>query len=570
VLAAPADAPAPWSALRRAAALAAGHRRRVVLSVVLSIGAVVAAMGLLTTSGWLISRAAQQPPILTLTVAIVSVRAFGIARALLRYGERLTSHDTAFRLLADLRVRFFARLAPLVPGDLPRMRRSDVLTRFVSDVDALQDLYLRAIGPPIAALAVVTIASVVAFAILPVAAAAIALVLIAGGAALTLATAAAARTAGRRQAGARAALTAELSEAIEGAPELALAGRGPERAARVVAADARLANVGRRDALAGAVAAAGTSLLPGAAALAVLVVAIPAVHAGVLPGVWLAALAFLGMAACEAVTPLPAAARSIRGCAQSAARLEQVNGARPSVEDAARPQTPSGDGDLWLRDARARYGEGPWVLDGAELRLAPGERVALVGPSGVGKTTIAELLVRFRDPQDGAVLLDGVDARALTQESLRRAVVLAAQDAHLFTSSVRENVRVARPEAEDDELRDALARVGLALWLDELPEGLDTLVGEEGASVSGGQRRRIALARALLADGRFLVLDEPTAHLDAEGARALLTDVFDATPGRGVLVITHDRSCLDLFDRVVELERGRLIDRGSRPAVAAA
>jgi ABC-type transport system involved in cytochrome bd biosynthesis fused ATPase/permease subunit len=276
------------------------------------------------------------------------------------------------------------------------------------------------------------------------------------------------------------------------------------------------------------------------------------------------------MAACEAIMPLPAAARALRGCAQSAARLEQVTAAPRTVADPAVPGQVPDAGELCLEGVRMRYGTGPWVLDGADLTIAPGEAVALVGPSGAGKTTIAELLVRFRDPSAGCVLLGGVDLRTLRQDDVRRAVVLGGQDAHLFTTTLRENLRLARPGAPDDELRDALAQVGLSTWLDRLPAGLDTLVGEEGSAVSGGQRRRIALARTLLTDARFLVLDEPTAHLDPGGARALLGDLLAGVRAAGVLVITHDRSCLDLFDRVVTLEAGRLRERDLHGAIVAA
>jgi ABC-type multidrug transport system fused ATPase/permease subunit len=268
----------------------------------------------------------------------------------------------------------------------------------------------------------------------------------------------------------------------------------------------------------------------------------------------LAALAFLFLAAYESVVPLPAAARSLRACAAAARRVQEVCEQPPVVADPALPLSPSGRGELLAHDLRLRYGpDEPWVLDGFELRLAPGERVALVGPSGAGKSTLAELLVRFRDPDEGRVTLDGVDAREMTQEDLRRAVLLCAQDAHLFNTTIRENLLLARRDATEPELAAALRSVELEDWVADLPDGLDTFVGADGELLSGGQRERVALARALLSDARFLILDEPSAHLDTELAHRVVANVLRESGERGVLLITHDPALTKACDRILHV-----------------
>jgi len=187
------------------------------------------------------------------------------------------------------------------------------------------------------------------------------------------------------------------------------------------------------------------------------------------------------------------------------------------------------------------------------LRLEPGERVALVGPSGVGKTTVANLLLRFLDPDHGRVLLADRDLRDYRQQDVRRMIAVAGQESHLFSASIRDNVRLARPDADERALEPALRRARIWDWIEGLPDGLDTLVGEAGRELSAGQRQRIVVARALLADAPVLVLDEPTAHLDPATAGELIRDLFAAVPGRSVLLITHRSEGLDLVDRVVTL-----------------
>jgi ABC-type multidrug transport system fused ATPase/permease subunit len=252
---------------------------------------------------------------------------------------------------------------------------------------------------------------------------------------------------------------------------------------------------------------------------------------------------------------LPGAARELSATLASGRRVLDLTGREPRVADPTDPApAPAGPVTVALEGVTAAYPfEASPALEDFDLRLAPGSRVALVGPSGAGKTTVTNLLLRFLDPQEGRVTIDGVDLRALSQEHVRSMFALAGQDAHVFDSSIRENLRLARPEATDEELRGALRRARLEDWVETLPDGLDTLVGEEGGRLSGGQRQRLVVARALLTDSPVLVLDEPTAHLDSPTAEALVADVLEAAEDRSVLLITHRPEGLELVDRVVTI-----------------
>lgn len=559
-------------ALLTAGRLPRGEGRRLALAVGLATGAMAASIALLAMSGYLISRAAQRPPILELMVAIVAVRAFGITRACMRYGERLSSHDLAFRQLARLRVRFFNRLAPLVPGRLSERSSGDVLSRFVGDVDALSDLYLRALIPSLVALATLAGTSVAAWLILPAAGWVVLVSLLTAALVLPYLGARLAAVSGRRQAAVRARMTGELVESIDGAAELAVAGRASERVARLGEIDAQLARLQRRDALTSALATALGSALLGVGLVAIVAVAIAAVHSGALSGVLAAALAFLLMGAYEAVTPLGEAGQRAYACAISAGRLREVSALEPLVADPPAPRRLSTHvlpvesallptSGLCLRDVYLRYGPAePWVLRGANLSLAPGERVALLGDSGAGKSSLAELLVRYRDPDAGVVSLDGIDVRELTLDDLRARVMVCGQDAHLFNTTIRENLLLARRDASAKEIARALDAVELSRWVAGLPEGLDTLVGEAGELVSGGQRQRIALARALLAPAPYLILDEPCAYLDAPLAERVTDNALALAlaDGRAVLLIAHSTAGLEGCDRVLRLHEGAI------------
>ncbi|MFE1884034.1 thiol reductant ABC exporter subunit CydC, partial [Streptomyces diastatochromogenes] len=554
----------PRSVLVRVRRLAGPRRGRLLLALLLGSLALGSAVGLMATSGWLISRASQQPPVLYLMVAVTATRAFGIGRAVFRYGERLVSHDAVLRMLADTRVAVYRRLERLAPAGLRTARRGDLLSRLVADVDALQDYWLRWLLPAGVAVAVSTASVAFTAWLLPEAGAALAAGLLAAGVGVPLVTATAARRTERRLAPARGVLATRVTDLLTGTAELTVAGALPARTAAARQADGTLTRIASRAAAVTALGDGLTALISGLTVTASALVGAQAVAAGRLGGVAMAVVVLTPLAAFEAVLGLPLAVRYRQRVRRSAERVYEVLDAPEPVREPEQPrQTPAAPFPVVVRGLGARYaGQHRDALAGLDLTLEQGRRIAVVGPSGSGKTTLAQVLLRFLDPQEGSYTLAGVDAYALAGDDVRRLVGLCAQDAHLFDSSVRENLLLAKKDATEADLRDALARARLLDWVDGLPDGLDTFVGEHGARLSGGQRQRLALARALLADFPVLVLDEPAEHLDLPTADALTADLLAATEGRTTLLITHRLAGLDAVDEVVVLDAGRVVQRG--------
>ncbi|MFE7398481.1 thiol reductant ABC exporter subunit CydD [Streptomyces sp. NPDC057557] len=557
--------------LARVREAAGAQRGQLALALLLGSLALGSAVGLMAVSGWLISRASEQPPVLYLMVAVTATRAFGLGRAVFRYAERLVSHDAVLKMLAELRVAVYRGLERIAPAGLRRTRRGDLLSRLVADVDALQDYWLRWLLP--VGTAVVVGAATAGFIgwLLPAAGVVLAAGLLLAGAGVPLVSGACSRHAERQLAPARADLATRITDLLGGTAELTVAGALPARSERTREADGVLTRIAARAATATALGGGLIALIGGLTVVATALVALPAVYDGRLAGVELAVVVLTPLAAFEAVTGLPLAVQYRQRVKRSAERVYEVLDAPLPVHEPGSPaETPGSPFPLEVRGLSARYAQAERdALDSVDLRLTAGRRIAVVGPSGSGKTTLAQVLLRFLDARAGTYRIGGVDASALEGDTVRQFVGLCAQDAHIFDSSIRENLRLARTGATDGELRAALDRARLLDWAEALPDGLDTLVGEHGARLSGGQRQRLALARAILADFPVLVLDEPAEHLDLATADALTADLLAATRGRTTVLITHRLQGLEAVDEVVVLDAGRVVQRGPYAGLAA-
>jgi ATP-binding cassette subfamily C protein CydC len=366
-------------------------------------------------------------------------------------------------------------------------------------------------------------------------------------------------------------LTSSVVDLIEGAPELAVNGAAPAHLGRALAADSTLARTATASARTAGVGQGLTSLCSGLAMWGALAVGVTAVHSGRMNGVLLAGLALIPLVAFELVAGLPSATQTLQRVRRSAARVSEVMDTPSPVPDPAHPATlPAPPYALRVRGLGFSYpGVSRSALHGVDLDLSPGRRVAVVGPSGAGKSTLAGVLLRFLDYREGSVTLDGVELADLDGDRCRMVVGLVSQDAHIFDSTLEENLRLARRNATGDELKTALAEVRLLDWAEQLPAGMGTELGERGARMSGGQRQRLAIARALLGDFPVLVLDEPGEHLDTATAEAIVADMLALGGRRATLLITHRLAGLEEIDEVLLLDRGRVLERGSHTELLA-
>ncbi|HEY7268852.1 MAG TPA: thiol reductant ABC exporter subunit CydC [Dehalococcoidia bacterium] len=535
------------------------HRRGIAAAAFLAVLATGSAIALAATSAYLIAKAAVVTDVAALAIAFTSVRLFAITRGCFRYLERLTTHATTFAISTDLRGWFYESVEPLAPAALSQHHTGDLLDRSVADVETLEGLYARVLVGPASALAAAAGASVflasfdvmlglTVFGLICIAAIAVPM----GVRVLTTAPS-------REVVEARSELHALLVDQVQGAAELRVfdtAGRSLEGVENASGRGGRAQEiVASVDGLgAGITAALGT-----AAALAAIAIAAPAIRGGSLPVVDLALLALVAVAAFEAIQPLPEVFGRMEEGVAAGRRLFGILDAQRAVSDPAKPARMPDVYDIDFRHVGFSYGAGEAeVLNDASFSIRQGERLAISGANGAGKSTIVNLLLRFWDYETGSIAIGGREIRTLRGEDVRAAIGVMAQSVHLFNGTVRDNLYLAAPAATDDDIEDACRRAQLHDFVASLPQGYDTPIGENGMLLSGGERQRLALARLILKDSPILLLDEPTANLDAATEERLLEALGPFMAGRTVLLVSHRPAVLACADRRLRLEGGRL------------
>ncbi|MFO7532236.1 MAG: thiol reductant ABC exporter subunit CydC [Candidatus Limnocylindrales bacterium] len=518
---------------------------------VVAIGANVALMGL---SAYLISKAAIASSVAELALAVTGVRVLAVSRATFRYLERYTTHRVMFHILATLRVWFYRAIEPLAPARLVHRRSGDLLARSVSDVDALEDFYIKVLMPPLVA-AVVVASVCIVYGLFDVAIGLVlALFLVVTGVVLPLVSRRLSATQTASMARMRGDVGAMLADQVQGLPDLMALDAASDHRARLLARARELDQARQRTGAIEGVSNALGGLFASLAGLTVLVLAIPLVSAGEVEGVFLAALPLAAIAAFEAVQPLSRSLQSLDASRASARRLFELIDAQPAVLDPVEPSAAPATHEIDIRGLSFRYQEAePWVLQDLDLQVSQGERVAIIGPSGCGKSTLVSLLLRFWDYELGEIRVGGRELRELQADDARAMISVVPQDVHLFNATIEDNLALAAPAADGEAMVHACRIAQLHDFIASLPRGYDTVVGEDGLLLSGGERRRLAIARAVLRDAPIVILDEVTADLDSTTEAALWLALEPWLAGRTALVISHRPTIRAHVDRLVRL-----------------
>lgn len=553
------------------------HRIWVFWGVTAGILTLLASIGLLAVSGWFLSASAVAG--LSLAAAqhfdihtpSAGVRGFAVLRTVGRYAERVISHEATLRLLASLRVWFYRAIEPQAPASLYRHRSGDLLNRIVTDIDTLDSLFVRVLAPTIVAAAVAVVVGGLLWWLAPSLALVFSLFFLLAGLLTPLLAERLGRPIGAQIQQYQGTLRSNLVEDLQGMADLSVYGAQHRRCLERLAESDQLLDLQEKMAVISGGSTAHITLFSGLAALAALYLALPLAQGGHFSEPVLALITFGVLSAFESIQPLPLAYQMLGKIRAAAARLIEVGEAPVSVvfPDVGAPESV----DLSIDFQQVCFGypgsDTPRIIESIDLSIPAGSTVALVGPSGSGKTTLAHLLTRFWDPDHGSITIGGTDLRRFSEVHLRHMITLVSQQAHIFNATLRENLLIAAPHADQAQLREALERARLAEFVDGLPDGLDTWTGESGSQLSGGEARRLILARALLKNAPIWILDEPTEGLDNENRRRFTETIFANLAGRSGLLITHNKEALARVDRVCFLEYGRVIACGSHERLLA-
>lgn len=541
----------------------------VVFSVLLSAGTIAANIGLLGTSAFLIARAGSHPSVAELGVAIVGVRFFGIARSGLRYLERLVSHSANFRLLAELRSWFFQKIEPLAPARLVSQRGGDLLDRVLADIDGLEDFFVRAVAPPVTAVLVTVGMGIFVGAAYPQLGTALVVGLGLSGGGVPWLAQRLGRQPGKILVQARSEGAAGIVDSIQGLADLMAFGQEDRYLDKLRIANRNVGRAQAQMALRSGLVGGLNSLATHLTLWVILLAAIPLVRTGEMDEVTLAVVALVTLASFEATQPLGPASQRLDAALASASRLFEITDLAPVVTEPEIPAPAPENAQLQIEDVTFRYQpDSPPALDEFSLNLTIGKRVGLVGPSGAGKTTLFNLLLRFWEPLQGRIRLGGRELSEYSSEDVRRQFAVIGQNPYIFNGTARANLLIGRPDASPESLERVLRQTHLWDWVESLPGGLDTWMGERGGQISGGERQRLAVARALLQDAPVWLLDEPTAHLDERTRQEIEKMLLQTAEGRSLIWITHELSELAAMDEIIVLKDGKVLERGTPEELA--
>lgn len=538
--------------------------RRILLALILSTLTISSHIGLMATSAYLLSRAALHPPILDLMVTIVGVRFFGLSRAVLRYLERYVSHDVTFRVLSQIRVKFYQAVEPLAPARLKNFRSGDMLSRIVADVETQQNLYLRVFAPPFVALLVLfgygffLARYDVRFSFI------LAACFLVAGLGIPWGIKGLSQGIGHQIVALKAELATQVADSFLGITELVAYGQAQAHLEKIQQMDKKLMDLQRRIVRLSALSAALTGMIANLGLWLVLVLGILLVEKGKLSGVNLGMLALGTFSSFEALFPLALVPHHLEQNRAAADRLLELIEAEPAVKDSGHLSPQSEGLDIVFQDVSLRYEQDePWALKHLSFKIPQQSKVAIVGPSGAGKTSVVNLLLRFWEYDEGRIDLGGYSLREYPQEDVRGFIGVVTQRTHLFNATIRENLLLANPKATDEELIHAAQQAKLHDFILSLPQGYNSFVGEGGFKLSGGQRQRLAIARVLLKNAPILILDEAMAGLDSLTEREIMDEVYQLMEGRSALVITHRLIGLEKMDEILVLDRGQIVERGT-------
>lgn len=552
--------------------LALPMKNWMLLAALLGSFTVASGIGLMATSAYLISAAALHPSVAALEVAIVGVRFFGIARGTFRYLERMVSHRATFSLLSNLRSWFYNAIEPLMParllayehgGQVQELRSGDLLRRVVADIDILQNFYIRIVAPPLVAALIGCAMWIFLGAFGGIYGLIFLTFFLLSSIAVPLLSHLLGQKPGEQLVTTRATLHTQLVDSIQGMADLVAFGQEEEQVRQVQMLNAQLKRMQMTMAHVSGLQNTLSNLFMNMTTWVILLAAIPSIQSGHLNGVFLALLVLATLASFEIVLPLPGAFQQIGGSLAAARRLFEIVDAQPAVTDPTTASPTPTEYTLSVEHINFRYRpEEPYVLQDIQFLLPQGQCIAIVGSSGSGKSTLTRLLLRFWDYQEGSIRLGGHELRAFQQEDLYKLVSVVEQDTHLFNTTIRENLLLARPGATTEEIIQAAKQAQLHDFVQTLPHGYDTQVGEQGLRLSGGERQRIAIARAFLKDAPLLILDEPTVNLDAITEQAILQAVRTLRQGRTTIMVAHRLAELDMADEILVMQAGRIVERG--------